>query len=91
MKEKPIHPLLQVTAYNWRPLVYTAVVISIKYQEDLMIKNKLFHQALGIFSTKEMHYWMNIFSVLLDYKFHVNQSEFNSYYKWLIIYCKLKQ
>jgi hypothetical protein len=34
---------------------------------------------------------MNIFCVLLDFNFRVSTQEFNQYYKWLVVYDKLKK
>jgi hypothetical protein len=77
MRQEPLRPLFQVTPYNWRPIVYTSLIMSIKYQEDLQIKNKLIYQALELFDPAQMHYWMHIFSVLIDYNFHITETEYN--------------
>lgn len=91
MKMQPLRPLFQVTAYNWKPILFTALVLSIKYQEDLMINNIQIYHALRMFSVSQINMWMKLFTVLLDFRLHVNQEEFNSYFKWLIIYSKIKE
>ena len=60
--------------------------MAIKYQEDWNYKNKLVYEALELFEVGPMHKWMNLFCTLLDFNFNVVDSEYNQYYKWLIIY-----
>lgn len=91
MKMRPVRPLFQVTAYNWKPILFTSLVLSIKYQEDLMIKNVMVFNAVKMFSVSEINRWLKLFTVLLDFRIDVGISEYNSYFKWLIVYSKIKE
>lgn len=87
--EKPNRPLFQLTSQNWRPVVFTSLILSLKYQDDWNLQNVVIWNLLKIFDTKQMHNWMNTFCVLLDYRFNVTDIEINKYQKSLVIYDQL--
>lgn len=57
---------------------------------DIEFSNLYLEHVTMVFTTSEMAQWMNVFSVLLDHRFFVSKPEFDSYFKWLVIYRQLQ-
>lgn len=85
---QPLRPLFQVMPYNWKPILYTALAISVKFQEDLSIETQLLCRATRMFNKQQTNKWMNVFTSIIDFEFHVDFNLYDNYFKWLIIYNK---
>ena len=38
---KPLKPLFQVTVYNWRPILYTTIIVSMKFHLDRKLSREV--------------------------------------------------
>lgn len=85
---KPMRPCLQILPQNWKPLIYTAVIMATKYWDDKYYWNVDVVNRLQMFDLQSMNKWENMFLEILQFNFYFSPKEFNSYFKWLIIYNK---
>lgn len=90
MSQQPLRPFVQITPYNWKPILFTALIASIRMQIDLPFSNLFLEHSLMLFTSEEISHWMNMFCVLLDHRLCVSKSDFDSYFKWLVIYRQLQ-
>ena len=52
-------PFFQVTAYNWKLIIYTALILSIKFQTEYNLTTKIIYKQHKIFDKESMNKWMN--------------------------------
>jgi hypothetical protein len=83
---RPLRPLFQVTAYNWKPVLYTSMLISAKYYEELNMPTDIMVGALRLFEVHETTRWMHFFLNLLDFDVSITEEEFDANYKSLVLY-----
>ena len=88
---KPLRPLFQVTPYNWKPILYIAMLTSLKYVDDRYFWNIDLVEKLRLFDIKATNKFEHLFLNLLDFELYVSQSEFEEYFKWLILYSKFRE
>ena len=79
-------PLLHVQPKNWRSLVYTSIMLAIKYWDDNVYWNCQIVDKLQIFDLKTTSRFENLFLELIDFQLKVENEVFDEYYKWLVIY-----
>ena len=63
-------------------LLFSSILLSIKYNEDIIYKNDYYCQIFGV-SLKELNLMEYNFFILLDYKFFINDEIYEEYKKGL--------
>ena len=77
-----------MNATNWKPILYIALITATKYLEDRYFWNIDIVNHLKLFDIKVTNRYEHIFLNLLDFNIGLCTKEFESYYKWLVIYQK---
>jgi len=71
---------LLLNSLNWQRLLLISLILSAKVWTDEEIPNTYYNSKMGIFSIQELNELERIFLNLLEYKLHVNGSEYAKYY-----------
>jgi hypothetical protein len=74
---------------NIHRILFTSIVISIKYNEDTFFKNSFYAKVGGI-SVKELTKLENAFLKLIEFKLFVSDDLFQKYYSYLFCTNKLE-
>lgn len=83
-------PLLHIQPKNWRSIIYTAVLLAVKYWEDRVYWNNKVVEKLQIFDLKTTNKFENLFIELIDFKLNVKNEVFDEYFRWLAVYKQFK-
>jgi hypothetical protein len=67
----PFRPLLQLTPANWKPIVYTALILAIKYLEDRRYWNKDIVDNTMLFDIKDTNNFEHLFLNIIDFNLHI--------------------
>ena len=67
-----------LTPYNIHRIIFTAILLAIKYNEDIIFNFEYYSKIAGI-SIKEMQILEKDFSILLRFKFFVSNELFEKY------------
>lgn len=78
-----------MTPANWKPIVYTAVILAIKNLEDRVYWNKDIVDYTMLYDIKETNNFEHLFLNLIDFNLHIENPISESYFKWLTLYKKL--
>lgn len=76
----------QLTATNWRGVIYSLMVTSRKYWDDNYFWNVDVVDALRIFDTKYTAKFEILLLNLSDFKMYVDNDEFQDYFDMLYSY-----
>ena len=76
---------LVLTYYNIHRILFTSVLLSIKYNEDTCYDNKFYAEIAGI-KLKELNILEYTFSYMIDFRFFINKEIFRKYEKYLYNY-----
>ena len=75
---------VQLLTINWKPIVYTAMLLAAKYWEDYYFWNVDFVEALRFYPVKATNRLESTFLALCDYELFVPESLYDKYYKVII-------
>ena len=67
-----------LTPYNIHKIIFTAILLAIKYNEDMIFNFEYYSKVAGI-SINEMQILEKYFAILLRYKFFVSNEIFENY------------
>ena len=67
-----------ITEYNIHRLVLTSLIISIKYNEDLIFENKYYSEVAGV-SIKEFNSLEREFLTIINFNLYISDEEFLKY------------
>ena len=81
---------LVLTYYNIHRLVFTSILISIKFNEDTYYDNKFYSEIAGV-KLKELKLLEYTFLALNDFNIFVNSSEFEKYQQYLEDFNQIRQ
>ena len=73
---------IMLTPYNIHRIIFSAILLAIKYNEDIIFNFDYYSKVAGI-SIKELQILENDFSVLLRFKFFVSQELFDNYKSYI--------
>ena len=73
---------IPLSYYNLHRILFTAVLISIKYHEDCIFDNNYYAEIAGV-SMKELFYLESDFLCLLDFKLYIDSYLFDQYNVYL--------
>ena len=73
---------IMLTPYNIYRIIFSAILLAIKYNEDIIFNFDYYSKVAGI-SIKELQILENDFSVLLRFKFFVSQELFDNYKSYI--------
>ena len=73
--------------YNIHKILFTAILVAIKYNEDDIFNNKHYSQVSGV-SIKELNLMERQMLVLLEFKLYVDDNDFEKYKKYLETFCE---
>lgn len=71
----------QLLTINWRPIVYSALLLAAKYWEDIYFWNVDFVDACRLYGLKETNQLESTFLALCNYELFVPESLYDKYYK----------
>jgi hypothetical protein len=81
---------LVLTYYNIHRLVFTSILISIKFNEDTYYDNKFYSEIAGV-KLKELKLLEYTFLALNDFNIFVNSNEFEKYQQYLEDFNQIRQ
>ena len=73
---------LTLTYYNIHRIIFTSILIAIKYNEDCFYDNKYYSEIAGV-KLKELNYMEKIFVEMCKFKLFVSIEIFKNYNKYL--------
>lgn len=73
---------LNLTYFNIHRILFTAVLMSIKYNEDNFYDNKFYAEIAGV-KLKELNMIENNFSDMIDFKYFVDDETYEKYKNYL--------
>ena len=73
---------ITLTKYNINRLLFTSIIISIKYNEDI-IYNNLFYSKIGGISTDELIKLESVFLKIINFELFVQDDLYQKYYDYL--------
>ena len=69
---------------NWRPIVYTALLLASKYWEDYYFWNVDFAETLRLYPVHATNRLESTFLALCNYELYVSESLYERYYTKII-------
>lgn len=72
-----------LSPFNIHRLLFVAILISLKYNEDVVYTNDFYAKVAGV-STKELNNLEFQFLDLIQFKLYVNKEDFETYKKYLM-------
>ena len=73
---------IALTYYNIHRILFTSILLSIKYNEDSYYDNKFYAEIAGI-NLKELNILEYTFSYMIDFRFFINKEIFRKYENYL--------
>jgi hypothetical protein len=73
---------LTLTYYNIHRILFAAIIIAIKYNEDSFYDNKYYSEIAGV-DLKELNIMENTFVEMCHFKLYIADEIFEKYYKYL--------
>ena len=70
---------LEIRNFNWKPLVFTAILLASKFWEDIIWYNVDFEDNCEIFPLKSINRMESEFISLCDYNIYVSADKYNRY------------
>ena len=71
-----------LTELNIHRIIFTSVLLSIKYNEDLIFKMDYYAEICGV-SASELKKLENVYCKAMEFNFYINESEFEQYKSYL--------
>ena len=69
----PYRPLFQMTPANWKPIVYIAIILAVKYLQDTIYWNKDIVEHTMLFELHETNKFEHLFLDVIDFNINVEQ------------------
>ena len=73
-----ISKIKPITKYNIHKILFTSILISLKFNEDGIYKNNYYAEIAGV-STEELLVLENEFLILINYKLFISEKTFDTY------------
>ena len=73
-----ISKIKPITKYNIHKILFTSILISLKFNEDGIYKNNYYSEIAGV-STEELLVLENEFLILINYKLFISEKTFDTY------------
>jgi hypothetical protein len=70
---------IEIRDFNWRPLVFTAILLASKFWEDIIWYNVDFVETLQLYSLKSINRLEGEFLSLCDYNIYVSAEKYEAY------------
>lgn len=70
---------IEIRDFNWRPLVFTAILLASKFWEDIIWYNIDFVETLGIYPLKSINRMESEFISLCNYNIYVSAEKYINY------------
>ena len=70
---------IEIRNFNWRPLVFTAILLASKFWEDIIWYNVDFEENCEIFPLKSINRMESEFISLCDYNIYCSADKYNRY------------
>ena len=74
-----INGRIEIRDFNWKPLVFTAILLASKFWEDIIWYNYDFFENLEIYSLKSINRMESEFLSLCDYNIYVSAEKYEQY------------
>jgi len=74
------YPQIQILPTSWKPLIYTSILLAIKYWDDIYFWNVDVVNRLKMFDVKTTNDFENMFLRILDFNMWVDPSIFEQYF-----------
>ena len=71
---------------NWRPLVYTSILLATKFYEDRFFKNIDVVNKLKIFDLASTNRYEHTFLDLMNFELSIRHEKLVEYFNWLVLY-----
>jgi hypothetical protein len=68
---------VEIRNCNWRPLIFTAVLLASKFWEDISFWNEDFENELELYPLKAINLMESSFVSLCDYNIYVSANKYN--------------
>lgn len=75
---------VQLLTINWRPIVYSAILVAAKYWEDYYFWNVDFVSSLKLFPIDSTNRLESTFLALCSYELYVSEKLYERYYRKII-------
>jgi hypothetical protein len=69
-----------INSFNWRLLIFVALIVASKIWDDESFENDNFSQAFIKYTTSEINHFECIFLKCIDYNLYVKCSDYAKYY-----------
>ena len=70
---------IEIRDFNWKPLVFTSVLLASKFWEDIIWHNVDFVEYLEIYNLKSINRLESEFLSLCDYNIYVSAEKYEQY------------
>jgi hypothetical protein len=70
---------IEIRNFNWRPMVFTAILLASKFWEDIIWYNVDFVDNLELFSLRSINRMESEFLSLCDYNIYVSAEKYEIY------------
>ena len=71
---------IEIRFSNWRPLVFTSILLASKFWEDICYWNIDYCEGLNFYPLKSINRMESEFSSLCNYELYVSAELYHSYY-----------
>ena len=71
-----------LTKYNIHRILFTSILVAIKYNEDKIYNNSFYSKVAGI-SMKELNALENKFLIIIDFDLFISKEVYEKYYNYL--------
>ena len=73
---------IKLTKYNIHRLLFTSILVAIKYNEDIIYDTKFYSKVAGV-SVEELKILESAFLKIIDFQLFVSEELYNKYYNYL--------
>ena len=73
---------IKLTKYNIHRLLFTSILVAIKYNEDIIYDTKFYSKVAGV-SVEELKSLESTFLKIIDFQLFVSEELYNKYYNYL--------
>lgn len=74
---------IEIRFSNWRPLVFTSILLASKFWEDICFWNIDYHDGLGIYPLRSINRMESEFLGLCNYNMYVSKEAYQNYYRYV--------
>ena len=79
LEQLMINGKIEIRDFNWKPLVFTAILLASKFWEDIIWYNIDFVETLGIYPLKAINRMESEFVSLCNYNIYVSAEKYIDY------------